>query len=356
PGVVTWNELPGVTTITDFRPFVFGLLADCGEVTCKLRDDNQVIEDPIDLPSGAIWGTWRSDAWIVTVEDEEGPEPEDPRDGMQIRVTTEYKRWRRNDFVLQEREVNDFGADSYYGPDGEGYFAGESFRKGWAGGMLLYERGSFRRLPADGPPAPTVAPPTDMCAFFEAESGAMFFVTVDNFESPKKFTLHPPCAAEGCKAAPLELPTGSSDAPWIWNFHLDVPRGGDAMSFLAHAAAASDEYEDDSQGFIIHYDVSADGVGSWVVEALRLEVDGEVTEIEGTSQLWPDTRGGIWVELDDELYYRSAKGKWFVVEVPGATAYANRLKPREFLALVEEGDATKVLATRDAPKAKPAAP
>ena len=50
-------------------------------------------------------------------------------------------------------------------------------------------------------------------------------------------------------------------------------------------------------------------------------------------------RDAARVELDDELYYRNAKGKWFVVEVPGATAYANRLKPREFLALVEEGDA-----------------
>jgi hypothetical protein len=347
-GVVEWKVVEGVNTITGFRPFVIGLMAECGADNCKLRDDNGVEPDATEIGFGdEIWGIWRSDAWRVTIDAEMEDEQEEERNPDMI-VTTRYERLRGSKFVKQYETVEGVDPNSYDAAEEEGTFGQETFRKGWAGGLLVLEKSKFLRVPDSAGPAITLTPPADMAAFFEAESGAMVLVRVDSLEDPKQFSLHGPCA--GCSERVLQLPAGAPGGPrWMWDFPLDVARGGDALTIVAVATIGNDD-DAEERAFLIHYDPP----GVWHFEALQQEIEGEVSELDAPELLWPDTKGGIWLELQSSLYYRSVDGLWFEVDSPGELGHANRLKPRELLALAKAPDGTTILhATRGVPKPAP---
>lgn len=346
PGVVEWRKLEGVTTITDFHPFVIGLLAECGGTNCKLLDDNRVEPDEVELPSEKVWGIWRSDAWVVTTDEEMDDEDPDERSPSLI-VTTSYRRLRGGKFVEQYETRFDVDPNSWEMEQEANTFGRQTERKGWAGGFIVYDEKKFKRVPESSGPAITTPVPTDMAAFFEAESGAFFLVRVDSLDKPQKFTVHAPCP--GCDERVLELPTGTDGQRWLWDFPLDVSRGGDALTILA-VATIGDEDDAQERAFLIHYDPP----GRWTFEALRSESEGELVEFGAPELLWPDTKGGLWVELGSGLYHRRADGQWFEIDPPGYTAFANRLKPREFLALGSDADGTTtVYATRGVPTPAP---
>lgn len=347
PGVVEWKLLEGVTTITAFEPFVIGLLAECGDANCKLLDDNRVEPDETELPREKVWGIWRSDAWIVTTDEE--MEDEDPDDrNPDLILTTTYARLRGSKFVKQHEISVGVDPNSYDAEQVAETWGRQTERKGWAGGFIVFEGDKFERVPESAGPAITTPVPLDMAAFFEAASGAFVFVTVDSLEDPKQFALRGTCA--GCGERVLKLPAGPPEGPrWMWDFPLDVSRGGDALSIVAVATIGNDD-EAEERAFLIHYDPP----GVWSFEALQREDEGSVIEFDAPELLWPDTKGGLWIELDGGLFHRTVEGQWFEVEAPGDIAYANRLKPREFLALGKTPEGTMTVhATRGVPKPAP---
>jgi hypothetical protein len=209
------------------------------------------------------------------------------------------------------------------------------FRKGWAGGMLVYN-GGFKRLPESGPPVAAVFKPAYMREFFETESGALMFATAR--EMSGELVMHSPCASVDCNQ---QLFNPKITAKSYWDFPLDVARGGDSMTIVV--------VKDEEQVYLLHYDAAEPGQpGRWSFELLPEDED----EPEA---IWPDTRGGVWIAVGDGLWYRNKAGRWFDVALPGkAIDFANRLKPRELLALVEGEQGNRVFATRGPVKAAPA--
>jgi hypothetical protein len=343
PGIVEWTELPGLSEVAGFHPFVIGVLAKCGpsgHEWCKLYDDGRLEVTPVDIGREKIWGVWRSDAWRVDLDTREF-ETDDERASIGMTEIVKVERWRGDAFHTQGRYESEVDPNGYY----EGGVRTEPaivFRKGWAGGMLVYD-GGWRRLPESGPPAPMGTPPSALLELFEAESGALFFVAGDHFNG--KLAVHGPCPTGACPQA-FALP--QLEQLSYWDFPLDVARGGDSMTIVVSK---------DEEAYLLHYDAPGDApgddapepgqAGRWRFEALPSS--------EGVPEaIWPDLRGGVWIAVGERLWYRNKAGRWFDVALPGeAVDFANRLKPREFLALVEGEQGNRVFATRGAVKPAP---
>ncbi len=363
-GVTDWKELPGLSDIQGFYPFVIGVLADCGpngESRCKLYDDGRLEVDDVEL-GGQIWGIWRSDAWRVEF-DTRDKEAADPRAGIQMWEVMRIQRWRGSEFKTQWSSETEVDPNGYFDEAEARHARGERpmqdilFRKGWAGGMLVHD-GSFKRLPESQGPAPRqVTPPENMLEFFEAESGALFTVAPESGGTKSgSLVVYPPCSEGLCRAQAFVLPPATaadpdpdSDEPQVsgWDFPLDAARGGDSLTILVVDQATANAY-------LLHYDV-APGAGTEPSKPGRWSFDALPADAPVPEVIWPDTRGGLWVEVSDALWYRDASGQWFEVGMPAGISldFANRLKPRELLALVEVEGQRKVFATVGPVRAAP---
>lgn len=334
PGVTEWTELPGLSAITGFHPFVIGVLAECDAGQwCKLYDDGRLEPTTVNLGYERVWGIWRSDAWRVDIDTREF-ETDDDRASIGMTEVVTFERWRGDSFQKQGRFEGEVDLNGYLDDEGRRNEPTTMFRKGWAGGMLVYD-GGFKRLPESGPPVAVVFKPANMREFFETESGALMFATGG---SSGELIMHSPCASVSCNHQPFNP---KITAKSYWDFPLDVSRGGDSMTIVV--------VKDEEQVYLLHYDSDEPGQpGRWSFELLPGDEDVP-------DAIWPDTRGGVWIAVGDGLWYRNKAGRWFDVALPGkAIDFANRLKPREFLALVEGEQGNRVFATRGPVKAAPA--
>lgn len=330
PGATPWVERPGLSEIHAFHPFVIGVLAECGPDGgrwCELGADGRLVPSKVGHPDDedGIVGSWPSDAWRVRTEEGDGDLPHEAW------VSVELLRWNGRRFAREPRIKLDI--------DPMAEQAGVPrvvVGKHWAGGMLLYDGGVVRRIPA--PTTPGVKVSHDVHGVLGTAAGGLLLWT---YEGDNQMAMQPPCAAASCKAQAFALPrVSTSDPSARWSLQLGVPRGGDAMTMVV---------EQDGDPYLLHYDApmgepAGEGGGeggTWVLEALPiLRVDA--------SMLWPDGRGGVWLEADPMLWYRDAGGEWFEVAPPPGEplGYANRAQPRELLALVRrKGETYGVFAT-----------
>ena len=345
PATTKWRELPGMESIVDFRPFVFGVLAICGPEEladiCKLKDDDTLEMTPVEFPeqdhlteeypvdSPVMTGNWRSDAWIVGREARNIVVSEDPEDRGSVDFDTML--------VLRKLRTDEW----YPSPIGDKKRVpekGQLIRKGWAGGMLVWDADHFIRVPADSePPAPTRGATKEgrLDDFFEAQSGRLYTV-VDAVDTT---FVQGPCSSPECVIAnAVVLPPG------VWNFGIDIPRGENSISVIVRHHLPTEERTVD---YLLHFDTAIAG-GRWSLDRWPTSDRQPVP-----TMLWPDTRGGMWVEATDALWYRDERGQWFDVALPfevqpdDTIHFANRMKPREFLVLLVRGGVGRVFATKD---------
>ncbi|MGB1016385.1 MAG: hypothetical protein ACPG4T_19765, partial [Nannocystaceae bacterium] len=324
----------------------------------------------VDLGNDPVWGIWRHDAWRVefdTREEEDEDPDEDARSAYSLYELVEVKRWRRDRFKTIKRLEAEVDVETYHNGFEDREERAYTFRKGWAGGVLLLDGKNFTRYPTSGPPPPPSLPAYlrfRVVDFFETKSGALFTVTLED-GAP---VVRAPCPSlQPCDDRAFVLPKASEGEERIpWDFPLDVARGTDSLTILVTAG--------DDEAYLLHYDappsadsptVPANGEsenpvvepsppGAWTFEALP-------PEIWEPTVLWPDRRGGVFVKAETRyqsaLWYRNAKGQWLDVALPGeAEDFANRTKPREFLVLVDEDDGGHLFATRGPVRLDPKAP
>lgn len=309
-------------------PFTHGVLADCTPADapdpprwCELTSDGRLVRSKIaDPEADDLVGTWPSDAWRVSIEEEEGDG--DDEESHEMWGLVKLERWSGRRFTKELREKLEGDALSV--------LAGSPLvvvRKAATGGMLLLHGPELRHVPATGTPTRVKGDPRDV---LESDAGGLFLVLSASFGGDPSL-VRPPCPAEPCAGQDFALPNpkGSVHA---WEIPLYVARGGHSISIIGEA---------DDGSYLLHYDAPSGAPARWQFEGAPSELD--------VRTMWPDADGGLWMLAAGTLWHRDATGTWLEVSPPKgrAIAGANRLDPRELLVLVaDEAGSNSVYATR----------
>ena len=301
---VTWREGAGFEQELELLYLASGVLARSGGQLYELDKSGELVARPeLELPEGELLGEWPKDAWVARVTPvETTPSAE--------QVEVELLRYKRGKWKTQKigRKT------SWRATEPE-------LRKGWHGGFLLREGSELTRV-GTSHPKPRVGPRMGkaLAAVIETRSNRIYSIS----SRPNALYAQRNCENFDCvEQHAVKLPYGKR-----WTFSIQVPRQRHSVTMLATVETAS------AVGYhLLHYEI-----GGWKLESLVHPPEG----------MWPDGEGGLWVLVDDALWYRDPGGEWFDVAPPeGASSISAAIakKPAELWIAAELEGKPRVFAT-----------
>ena len=280
PAQLSWREVADFDEPLRFVYFASGALArtDTGYYELDERGGLSPSRPELGLPSDPLEGRWPSDVWYLRstpVEVKGKREPELEHRPMHLDESGEWvpgKHRRRSEWIGVELAVH----------------------KSWRGGVLVREQALLTPVGARGNPM-KIGPRMGkkVIEVFESRAGDLYTVSARS----AGYYVQGKCADFDCvEANARKLPYGTR-----WSFGIQVPRHHHGLSILARV-----EIEGVTAHHLLHC-----GINGWTLESLLHPGKG----------LWATAEGGLWMILNDELWYRDDGGSWHTVDLPkGAEA------------------------------------
>jgi hypothetical protein len=333
PAKVEWARLSGFDELVEFQLVPLGVLADCHLADadyCELSDRGKLVTSKLEMDMfefdlDELTGTWPDNAWFVETE-LDSIDVGDNALGLEILLASTWtgKKWaqKKREFRF-EVGIGDYMSDRVA-------------RASWSGGLIVSHDSTgqaFNMLEPDNVIASFG--PNVVWALTQTATGKVLAFRRDG----DGVSATAPCLGDACKQHTGGFSIPLSTEP-ILVLRRDVSRGGDAMSFLLDEGGLTS-----SRQALLHYDpagIGSDDPGPW-----RVDMPSEDTELLG---IWADERGGLWVTNEKaQLLHRWRDGTWLSVTPPEGfvfESFAERAKPREFLAHVSNVDGVAVFAVR----------
>lgn len=232
-----------------------------------------VVRAGMTLPEEPLLGHWPNDVWYV----QSSPMPANaegrPTFDYQLFQLDRDRQWVAHKYKKQQR------------------WRGEasSVRKGWYGGVLVREGSKLTRIGhSKSAPKVGVRPGKIVLDTIESSSGRLYNISL----RPSGVYVQEACFTQSCvEQAAKKLPTGTE-----WSFGAQIPRERHSFSMIATA-----KLDGVASHQLLHY-----GIGGWKLEPLERAPTG----------LWPSQNGGLWVQLGNQLHYRSSGGRWYAIALP----------------------------------------
>lgn len=306
---VRWRELGTYDHELALVPVASGVVARSSLGVYELDDDDTLVLRPgLVLPETPLLGRWPRDVWTVAAKPAApGPEGQ-PQFSYQVQRLDRERRWVPVAY------------------DGQQTWTGEAqtVRKGWLTGLLVRDGSTFTRLGSRKPaPKAGMRMGKQVVDAFESAGGNLYTVSVRaTGVYVQSHCGNLDCVNENAK----KLPFGSE-----WSFSTPVPRERKSLSMVA-----SVNYEGTTAHHLLHY-----GIGNWRLESL----------VFPPTQLWPGPDGGLWLESQGKLLYRSPDSTWHDVALPEGTGeFSVAMHEDELLLATSAGGKTRVFAVQSGAK------
>ena len=251
-----------------------GVVARARTGVYVLDEAERLVSRPgVTVPDGGLLGRWPDDVWYAEASPIAPDADGRPRSEFQVFQLDRDLRWVAQTYKGQPRWAGDALA----------------VRKGWYAGLLIREGSTLTRLGSrKDPPKVGLRMGKLVLDTIESSSGRLYNLSL----RPNGVYVQPACFNQRCvEDQAKKFPFGSD-----WSFADQIPRQRNSFSIVA---AVEVDHVVSTQ--LLHYETGG----------FRLE-----TLVSAPTGLWPTVDGGLWLLVQDQLRYRSARGEWFAVPSP----------------------------------------
>ncbi len=313
---VVWRDVQSFPEAVDLIPVTRGLLGTSSSGYYTMTDGGTLASAAIEAAEADVIGYWPDNAWFVRVielKPERGDRSGEIKRQIMLMRLRSGKRWVPQEYGFEQRFDD----------------AGQDFRVGNKGGLIVADNGIFTRV-AGGDEDPVGGKCRgSLRDFVETRSGKLYTVCQDT-----DLFVQTECEDDACVAEnAVKLPLGTS-----WKFTQQVPRQRHSVTLAGTVMV--DEVE---KPHLLHYET-----GGWRLESLAV----------APKAMWPTKDGGLWILSGDSLMHRDPEGIWRKIALPaGATELSGAMADDHsefFLAARVDGTA-KLFATPAAAQKPPEA-